>query len=369
MKPSTTVSKPTKNAVDLKSVKTLSKLSCQEITLYYSSKSLIIPESFKVDTELFSSPSNREHHDTIEFIISCIKSGFLINDCDVPTWAGIQSLHSTSEVPVMQVGFLPFIPNPVTEHSTVYTAMRNFVKVADQLQQKSLPVFCDEGVFLIVVDVYLQRPDEFRSLVPFLGGFHMAKCVQHCIGKYVRGSGLEDSLLETSIFGVKIVEQFLNGTHYVRSLRGIVILAEAIETIKWRAFWQVNKKEQFASIIDSLTGLMEGLSNKDEKISKEKYLHCAGGITELFYSFNDFIENCNKTSDMCRYWDGIVKLTKILKNLIASDRDGDWEGHLQAVQDLLPIFRECDSINYLRYASWYLEKMRKLPVEFIIYNL
>ena len=66
---------------------------------------------------------------------------------------------------------------------------------------------------------------------------------------------------------------------------------------------------------------------------------------------------------MCRYWDGIVMLSKLLKNLIASDRDGEWEGHLQAVQDILPIFRECDSINYLRYASWYVEKMRKLPSE------
>ena len=54
---------------------------------------------------------------------------------------------------------------------------------------------------------------------------------------------------------------------------------------------------------------------------------------------------------MCRYWDGIVMLSKLLKNLIAPDRDGDSEGHLQAVQDILPIFCECDSINYLRYAS------------------
>ena len=42
-------------------------------------------------------------------------------------------------------------------------------------------------------------------------------------------------------------------------------------------------------------------------------------------------------------------MIKKLKILIASDRDGDWEGHLQAVQDLLPIFCESDSINDLRY--------------------
>lgn len=67
---------------------------------------------------------------------------------------------------------------------------------------------------------------------------------------------------------------------------------------------------------------------------------------------------------MCHFWDGIVKLSKLLKNLIASNRYGDWEGHPQAVQDLLPIFHEFDRINCLHYTSWYLEKMGRLPVEY-----
>ena len=40
----------------------------------------------------------------------------------------------------------------------------------------------------------------------------------------------------------------------------------------------------------------------------------------------------------------------MLHNLILADRDGDWEGHLQAVQDL-PVFWEADCINYLRHAT------------------
>ena len=45
-------------------------------------------------------------------------------------------------------------------------------------------------------------------------------------------------------------------------------------------------------------------------------------------------------------------MMKKSKMLIASKRDGDWEGHFQAVQDLLPIFCESDSINYLHYGPW-----------------
>ena len=47
-----------------------------------------------------------------------------------------------------------------------------------------------------------------------------------------------------------------------------------------------------------------------------------------------------------------------LHNLISTDREGDWECQLQAVQ-YLPVFCETDNINYLRYATWYLEKLQR----------
>ena len=34
----------------------------------------------------------------------------------------------------MQVGFLPFIPSPVTDYGTVYTAMKNVMNVSIQLR-------------------------------------------------------------------------------------------------------------------------------------------------------------------------------------------------------------------------------------------
>ena len=49
--------------------------------------------------------------------------------------------------------------------------------------------------------------------------------------------------------------------------------------------------------------------------------------------------------------------------MIAADRIADWEGHLDVVENLLPIIRGCDSINYLHYARFYLESMRRLPTD------
>ena len=49
--------------------------------------------------------------------------------------------------------------------------------------------------------------------------------------------------------------------------------------------------------------------------------------------------------------------------LIAADRDGNWLLHAAVVEQLLPVFLEFDSTNYLRYALWYLEKIKVLQEE------
>ena len=41
-----------------------------------------------------------------------------------------------------------------------------------------------------------------------MASFHMAKCVQCCIGKYVKVSGIEDAFIEMKALSKKIVEKF-----------------------------------------------------------------------------------------------------------------------------------------------------------------
>ena len=59
-----------------------------------------------------------------------------------------------------------------------------FVKVSNRLDQEALPLFCDEGVFRIVLDINLQKKYEFCN-IPMLGDLYTAKYVEYCIGKYI----------------------------------------------------------------------------------------------------------------------------------------------------------------------------------------
>ena len=115
----------------------------------------------------------------------------------------------------MHVGFLPYLLSLVKEYSTVNSVMKNFTQLVGQLKQDALPLFCNEGAFKVLADIILQKQDQFRNLIPMLGGFHTVKWLQDSVGKYIRGSALDESLRQTRVFGVKIVDSVLDGMHYV----------------------------------------------------------------------------------------------------------------------------------------------------------
>ena len=183
--------------------------------------------------------TTKDKFQNFEFIISSSKS--IIPESKetiIPSWIALRVILLNIFLPRMHVGFLPFLPSPVTEYSTVSSAMKNFTQLVGQLKQDALPIFCDEGVFKILVDTFLQKQDQFRNLIPMFGRFHTAECLQHSIGKYIRGSGLEESLRQTHVFGFETVDSIFACTHYVQSRKELLISAHAVEKLKWFPFIQ-----------------------------------------------------------------------------------------------------------------------------------
>ena len=181
----------------------------------------------------------------------------------------------------------------------------------------------------------------------------------NCIGKFQKGSGIEDALVETKAFELKVIESVLGGSNYVRALRGLLIVAEAVESMKWDAFWMTRDRNDFVFERSALSDLLLSLQDKDPAATKSDFQTCIKS-TKLKEDLQEFSKQSSESSDICRYWEGLLQNVNHLEALIAADRGGDWEGQLLAVQNLLPIYREC---NYLCYASLYLETMRKLPQE------
>ena len=71
----------------------------------------------------------------------------------------------------------------------------------------------------MLVDISLQKQDQSQNLMPMLGDFHTAECMQNSIQKYIRGSALEESLRQARVFELNIADSVLDGMH-----KGLLIL-------------------------------------------------------------------------------------------------------------------------------------------------
>ena len=285
------------------------------------------------------------------------------SDQTMPAWKETNAVLSEKDISKKKVGFLPVLPYPVTQYDTVYTALNNFKGILQHLDQPKLPVTCDEGVCHITREIQLIRPEEFQDIVLCMGSFHMAKVALGCVGKYLKGSGVESILLESGTFGVNVVDSVLGGKNYSRSLKGLQLLKEALLRLQCEAFFKegdnVQVHKEHLDVLVDLKGKIASSSNESFAIFRtfegKKNSH------DLFRNFDHFIDNAKNSNETFKYWDTFIYLIQQVENLVHSDRDGDWTLHLQTVQALLPIFAAFDSTNYLRWCSLYLEDMHKLP--------
>lgn len=76
--------------------------------------------------------------------------------------------------------------------------------------------------------------------------------------------------------------------------------------------------------------------------------------------FREFEKECDGKSELCRFFGVWLQMVSIVKSTVVADREGNWNLHAATVEDSIPIFAECDCINYLRHGSWYLEQIKVL---------
>ena len=83
-------------------------------------------------------------------------------------------------------------------------------------------------------------------------------------------------------------------------------------------------------------------------------------IGKMKTGIENFENECSQKSAMCKYVLKALKLINLVEMLVAADRDGKWKLHLAVVEELMQVFLEFNSINYIRHAPWYLERINAI---------
>ena len=350
-------SKPPVSSVDLSKsdIARTKRLSCQIVKPFFKpAVRPSLPPTFKTieDTsvDLTNVSDAVEKSSDLEFVITILRCA-LNNDGQnkLPPWSGIHLLVTQTQAPLMRVGFLPVLPEPVTEYATVRKSLTNFQSVRKQLGQDVIPVFCGEGVYQFVMDIMLNEPSTFADIFAMLGTFHMTKVLLRCCGKYLTGSGVDDAMIEGGIFGKKVLVSVLSGGHYVRSLQGMFVISEAIYLFAWKAFMETRQDDPISKSVRKLHKSLLSLNRS------ECFLEINMGLEsskDLKNDFENFVRECEEKSELCKYFSVFQEMFTVTKNLVAADRDGNWNLHVGAVRAAMPIFRSFDALNYLRYSSY-----------------
>ena len=352
---------------------TSEELPCQKLLDYIKpAKKPTLPEDFVGVDELFSM-------DELDYsMIQTKDMAWLLSRLDLsemehgtvkpipseqtmPSWSAFNSVVTQETLPEKAVGFLPVLPHPVTDHSTVYTALKNFQSCLNQLHQTNMAVTCDEGVYHVAKEIMLAHPGEFQNIVLWLGSFHMIKVVMGCIGKYIEGSGAEKIWTQNEVFGLNVVQSVIGGTHYSRSLKGLCLLAESMERLQWCQFFTQNGVNVYENEMKLLNLLKNAVALQDRDESKRLLQMFSESSDRLTADFEIFQDACCKESENFKFWAQFIKMVQILKDIVRADREGDWNLHLHSVRAVMPLFASCDRVNYLRWGSVYIEEMQMLP--------
>jgi len=153
----------------------------------------------------------------------------------------------------------------------------------------------------------------------------------------VRGGGAENIWIENSAFGINVVESVLAGSNYIRSFKGMMMLSDTMNRLRWCEFFKENEVLKYKAELKLLTDIKRAVANKKRQESR-MIMHNCVDTDDVFHDFDQFITQRKETSETFAYWDKFNELVSLLTDLIRADRECNWMLHVSTVQAILPLF-------------------------------
>ena len=157
----------------------------------------------------------------------------------------------------------------------------------------------------------------------------------------------------------------LQGSQIARAIRGIKIVYEALFRVFYDAFKiymqnsnLLNPIEVTESKLDDLAHAFS-MNNKDITYSAVDEIvdEHLGNISEALIEFRTAGRESSATF---KFWDDFMEGAKVLLHLIRTEREGNFDLHLNAMCESLPWFRAAGRLNSAKYTPIYVADMRAL---------
>lgn len=271
-----------------------------------------------------------------------------------PNWHGFMNkFHSTNiHFTTSRVIALPFINAPPSDHTTILTALIDARHRANKNNQQHCFVTFDLPLYMKASEIVSSiepdnDPHNIRSVIPRLGGFHLAMSFLGAIGNIMTGSGLKEAFC--SIYAELSADKALTGHAFSRAVRGHLLVQAALATIIFKQVQLTdNEKAQLNETLEKV-----GEENFENLIS-DPFLT---DVTSKFVSVFNNLENNGPTSQL---WVQYFKLICLLQKFIDAERSGNFNLHIEMVQQMIPFFFASGHHLYAKACLLYVQQMLNL---------
>ena len=175
-----------------------------------------------------------------------------------------------------------------------------------------------------------------------------------CIGKRFSDAGLQDILIESGVVAPGSINGVMNGHHYNRSVRCHKLMAEALHTLRWKAFLESVSEENAERYGEKVKCLNASFpSQQYAEFQKED------SFQAMMRAYDMFVQQRSNDATFA-FWMSYLEMVENVLLFIRATREGDWSLHLAAVRVLIPWMFAYDRTNYSRYLPVYWFEMSNL---------
>lgn len=281
-----------------------------------------------------------------------------------PTWSGFHHLLTQQDTEATLIGYGPFIPQSPTSADVVEKSVEYCMEVTQKVGQEFTVVTCDQAIYEIVLGLQKKKTRKYEKLILRMGGFHIAQNYLGAIGCLMKGSGIEDILVEADICLRGTANKIMSGKDYYAMLRAHSLINASMFGLHWEAFerWLVNENRD----LDCMSELSTTVLNLMESISQENAqnaIETCNMATEQLRLISSLMAEFD--ASMChsptyQFWLMYMDMVNILKRYIHAERAGIWDDHLSEVEKMLPYLVAAGHYKYVSCLPHYLAAMREL---------
>ena len=274
----------------------------------------------------------------------------------LPNWQGMMHiLHQGNDHPGQSsIVFLPMIDMYSGDKTCILSTLEYVSNIAFKYHVPPVITF-DQPLYWKASEIIADAPQNshLKSIVVMLGCFHTFMNVLGAIGTLMAGTGLKRILEE--VYGENAVVHMMTGKSVQRAFRGHLLITKCLNQMIVSEV--LDEHPNLGSLVDKAEDIYESLVNGESNLDSAVASDTLVSLREALGNKKTELRARSKTSQL---WLCYQSMVRVARALIEADRTGNWQMHLRAVSDCLPIFAAAGHFNYLKSAHYYIQEMNQL---------